>query len=100
MISAHSGNRHRLAALTAFCLALLLGAAPAALAVPILPESEDPALGTPGTGTIPAPVVQSSGGADWTDGVLVGAIAFALAIAAIALIAAVRNPSPDPTPHA
>jgi hypothetical protein len=100
MISAHFGNRHRPAAVTAFCLALLLGAAPAALAVPILPEGDDPASGAPSTGTIPARVVEPSGGPDWTDLVLVGAIAFALAIAAIALVAAVRNPSPDPTPHA
>jgi hypothetical protein len=100
MFDGHFGKRHRLAAAAAFCLAVLLSAAPAALAVPVLPQSEDPAVGAPGGGAAPATVIETSGGSDWTDGVLVGAVGFALAIAAIALVAAVRSPSPEPTPRA
>ena len=100
MLHGHFGYRQRLAAVATFCLALVLGAAPAALAVPILPQAEDPAVGTPADGTTPGTAVEASGGSDWTDGVLVGAIGFALALVVIAFIAALRNPDPDPTPHA
>jgi hypothetical protein len=95
------GTRRRLAAVAALCLGVVLAAAPAALAAPVLPEGDDPNSVTPtGGGATPQTVQTASGGADWTDGVLVAAVAFALAVAAIALVATVRNPSPDPTPHA
>jgi hypothetical protein len=98
----HVPRLPRLAAVAGLWLLLALAAAPAALAGPAQPEGDDTISSVPGGDpTQPAPIVRTAdAGVNWIDTVLVAAVCLAVVIAATALVAAVRDRRPLPTPSA
>ena len=97
MLGAHSGKR-RLAALTGLCLVLALTAAPAALAVPLLQEGDDPASQlAPGPEPVgPAAAQPSSTGIDLVLVAVIGLTAVAIAATTLAVTFSPRRPLPAP----
>ena len=99
MLSTDLGHRCRLAVLVGLCLILALSVVPAAAAIPILDVGDEnaPAL-APSPGGLSVAQTSSSG-VDWGTVVLAAGVAFAVAIAATALIVTALRRRPVPVPH-